>query len=225
MNVVSNSIKKLREEKGMTQDELAEKLYVTRQTVSNYENGKSRPDVEMLTRIAETLETDPNTVLYGLPVPQDRKRMLRKLWIALGCLVLLWVGYSLLRDKAFEIANLDYRMELSFVCVILLGPGVLFATGWTGMQVLGVLARLTPFGKPWDKRLRCIVLGTVIAYLVLVLPVFGLLGNSQINLGRVWYNLAYFITGYWTGLYVRPNIVLFFLLGCALWLGMPEKKS
>lgn len=42
MNVVSNSIKKLREEKGMTQDELAEKLNVTRQAVSNWETGKTR---------------------------------------------------------------------------------------------------------------------------------------------------------------------------------------
>ena len=41
MNVVSNSIKKLREEKGMTQDELAEKLNVTRQAVSNWETGVS----------------------------------------------------------------------------------------------------------------------------------------------------------------------------------------
>lgn len=41
MNVVSDSIKKLRKEKGMTQDELAEKLCVTRQAVSNWEQGGS----------------------------------------------------------------------------------------------------------------------------------------------------------------------------------------
>lgn len=41
MNVVSNSIKKLREEKGMTQDELAEQLNVTRQAVSSWETGGS----------------------------------------------------------------------------------------------------------------------------------------------------------------------------------------
>ena len=49
----------------MTQDELAQKLFVTRQTVSNYENGKSRPDVEMLDRIAQMLETDIVTLIYG----------------------------------------------------------------------------------------------------------------------------------------------------------------
>lgn len=223
MRDIGKNIKQLRILKNMTQDELAEKLFVTRQTVSNYETGKSRPDVEMLTRIAETLETDPNTVLYGIPVPQDRKRMLLRLWICLGGLALLWVGYSLLRDKAQELANLDYRMELAIGCVTLAGPGVLFATGWTAMQALGVLAKLTPLEKPWDKRLRRIVLWTVVGYVVLVVPVFTFLGN-QINLGRVWTTLAYFVTGYWTGLYIRPNIVLFFLLGCALWLGTPQKR-
>ena len=41
MNMVSDSIKKLRKEKGMTQDELAEQLCVTRQAVSNWEMGGS----------------------------------------------------------------------------------------------------------------------------------------------------------------------------------------
>lgn len=42
MSEVSNSIKKLRQEKKLSQEELAEKLYVTRQAVSNWENGISQ---------------------------------------------------------------------------------------------------------------------------------------------------------------------------------------
>lgn len=38
---VGKNIRILRTKKGMTQDELAEKLFVSRQTVSNYENGVS----------------------------------------------------------------------------------------------------------------------------------------------------------------------------------------
>lgn len=65
MNIVSNSIKKLREEKGMTQDELAEKLNVTRQAVSNWETGKTQPDIETLTRLAEIFDVSVERIIYG----------------------------------------------------------------------------------------------------------------------------------------------------------------
>ena len=65
MNVVSNSIKKLREEKGMTQDELAEKLNVTRQAVSNWETGKTQPDIETLTKLAEIFDVSVERIIYG----------------------------------------------------------------------------------------------------------------------------------------------------------------
>ena len=65
MRDIGKNIRQLRIQKNMTQDELAQKLFVTRQTVSNYETGKSKPDVEMLERIAQMLDTDILTVIYG----------------------------------------------------------------------------------------------------------------------------------------------------------------
>lgn len=65
MNIVSNSIKKLREEKGMTQDELAEKLNVTRQAVSNWETGRTQPDIETLTKLAEVFDVSVERIIYG----------------------------------------------------------------------------------------------------------------------------------------------------------------
>lgn len=65
MNIVSNSIKKLREEKGMTQDELAEQLNVTRQAVSSWETGKTQPDIETLTRLAEIFDVSVERIIYG----------------------------------------------------------------------------------------------------------------------------------------------------------------
>ena len=55
MRDISKNIKQLRIKKKMTQDELSEVLFVTRQTVSNYETGKSRPDIDMLIKISEAL--------------------------------------------------------------------------------------------------------------------------------------------------------------------------
>ena len=63
MRDIGKNIRYLRESKGLTQDQLAEKLFVTRQTVSNYETGRTRPDVDMIVSIANVLETDANTAV------------------------------------------------------------------------------------------------------------------------------------------------------------------
>lgn len=50
------NLKEIREEKGLTQDQLAKQVNVVRQTVSKWERGLSMPDVDLLMRIAEVLE-------------------------------------------------------------------------------------------------------------------------------------------------------------------------
>ena len=65
MNLVSTSIKNLRKEKGLTQDQLAEALHVTRQAVSNWETGKTEPDIETLSQLAEFFEVDVEKIIYG----------------------------------------------------------------------------------------------------------------------------------------------------------------
>ncbi len=64
-NLVSTSIKTLRKEKNLTQDQLAEALHVTRQAVSNWENGKTEPDIETLSQLAEFFEVDVERIIYG----------------------------------------------------------------------------------------------------------------------------------------------------------------
>lgn len=51
MNLKDKLIK-LRKDNNLTQDELAEKLYISRQTISNWENGKTYPDIETLILIS-----------------------------------------------------------------------------------------------------------------------------------------------------------------------------
>lgn len=65
MATVGENIRSRRLALRMTQEELAAKLYTTRQTVSNYEQGRSEPDLETLKLLAEQLDTDAETLLYG----------------------------------------------------------------------------------------------------------------------------------------------------------------
>ena len=58
-----NIILDLRTKKGLSQDELAEKVYVTRQAVSRWENGVAIPDVELLFKLSELYGISINDIL------------------------------------------------------------------------------------------------------------------------------------------------------------------
>lgn len=61
--MLNENIRKLRKAKGLSQEELAVKLSVVRQTVSKWEKGLSVPDSEMLIKLAEELDTTVNNLL------------------------------------------------------------------------------------------------------------------------------------------------------------------
>ena len=65
MSQIGKNIKKNRSQKGITQDQLAEHLNVTRQAVSNWENGKTQPDIETLTAIAAYFGISVEDLIYG----------------------------------------------------------------------------------------------------------------------------------------------------------------
>ena len=102
MNRIGKNIKKARSEKGYTQEQLAQKLCVTRNTISNYETGHSNPDIEMLQLLAEALKTDPNTLIYGEKKEQSadqtwRKEILKRvIWLVIAGLMMV-ISSSLIR--------------------------------------------------------------------------------------------------------------------------------
>lgn len=63
--MLQENIRAFRQKKGMTQEELASRLHVVRQTVSKWEKGLSVPDAELLIRLAEVLEVSVAQLLGG----------------------------------------------------------------------------------------------------------------------------------------------------------------
>ena len=61
--MLSENIKAIRKSKGLSQQELAIKLNVVRQTISKWEQGLSVPDSDMLISLSEVLETPVSTLL------------------------------------------------------------------------------------------------------------------------------------------------------------------
>ena len=61
--IFADILKKLRAEKGLSQRELAERLFVTRSTVARWENGSRLPDASMISRLSRCLNADFSTLL------------------------------------------------------------------------------------------------------------------------------------------------------------------
>lgn len=62
---LNSQIKKYRTELGLSQEELAEKVYVTRQTVSNWETGKSYPDIHSLLLLGTLFDLSLDQLIKG----------------------------------------------------------------------------------------------------------------------------------------------------------------
>lgn len=82
MNTVGRSIKSLRKEKDISQEMLAEHLGYTRQAVSQWETGRTQPDLDTLKAIAEFFKVDILELIYGSDKKANDKRNTRKNWRA-----------------------------------------------------------------------------------------------------------------------------------------------
>lgn len=77
MNNIGETIKKYRLEKNLTQEELGKTLFVSKQAVSKWENGKTLPDIITIKKLAELLSI-PHEEILGESIQQTRQY---KKWI------------------------------------------------------------------------------------------------------------------------------------------------
>ena len=75
-----DNLKLIRKRKGMTQEELAIRLNVVRQTVSKWEKGLSVPDADLLIKLADVLEVKVAELLGANSVMMRTKMKLRNIW-------------------------------------------------------------------------------------------------------------------------------------------------
>ncbi len=77
IKMLGDNLKKLRQSRGLSQEEMAGKLNVVRQTVSKWEKGLSVPDSEMLMEIARQFEIPVSTLLGETPGLEDEASDMR----------------------------------------------------------------------------------------------------------------------------------------------------
>ena len=88
---IGQFIKKIREENKLTQKELADRLGVTYQAVSKWENGKNVPDISIIKEMSKMFNIDIDEILDG--EKKDKKKNLYPLFLVVLLIILLVVGY------------------------------------------------------------------------------------------------------------------------------------
>ena len=226
MTNIGNRIKTLRESRGLTQDAFAELLHVTRQTVSNYENGRSQPDLNMLAEIARVLETDANTLLGETSAPmqrdvpaaaEERKRAIRRLVIGGALLVLLLLVGIPLKGWA-DAQHADFQLLPRFYMKLWFYPALWAIGGWVFMQALEVVAGIRPLQARWCRYAKWVVLvgmffsQTVVmaAFAHIPMPTFPYFWLHLWNFLRqpAWYGIfgaALWLLGFLTGTRSTPT--------------------
>ena len=174
--MLNENIKALRKAKGLSQEELAIKLNVVRQTVSKWEKALSVPDAGMLIKIADALDTTVN-VLLGEEVPKaaeqeftkaitaklellnelfaKRSERNRKTWR----IVFVAIGIVALAGIANELLLLSELLQVNASTPIIGGADAatqMYVTGsgshWTGLIITILAGIIAVVGIHYTKR-------------------------------------------------------------------------
>ena len=232
MRDIGKNIRELRCARGLTQEELGERLHVTRQTVSNYENGRTRPDIDLLLDIAAALDTDANALLYGAPHMEDRRREYRRLAVSAGLFLILFICYKLLRPEILKIQAAYFIVLPGLLLSCTLRPMYMLALGWTAVQGLAVVLKAKPLDRPWVKYVRRGLLGLIGAFALFLLPVCIQMVTVSISYiygvgpGAFMGQRGYVNTAVYMAMDVAAYYYVYAALGAALWLlGFPAGRK
>lgn len=99
---IADKIKNARIQKGYTQEQVSENLLVSRQTISNWENGKSLPDIISIIKMSELYELSLDEMMKGdkallKKVERDvgavkaEKRLIKFAWISIVIAIILMI--------------------------------------------------------------------------------------------------------------------------------------
>ena len=127
-----------REQRGMTQQDLAEKLYVTRQAVSRWENGETEPSVDMRKLIATVLDV-PVIQLFDIDVSQ----------LCQCCGTPFTVPNTAYCKWCYDGGQFAYQSEDELIEKT--APFLMEATGMSQEEAVSFMGVLVPHLQHWQK--------------------------------------------------------------------------
>jgi len=188
MDRFSQNLRRARKAAGLTQQQLADRLHVTRQSVSSWELGRTEPDLQTLTELAEVFGTGAGALLgeTGKPgYPRLQKRFVTGFAVCAGLLLAVFCMELGLFSYWRKLALHDYGAMLYAALWKLATPPLLWYLA--GLGAVCFFAMWSPVRCGKQARLAL-----VLAALALGLPVLALMAQYlAVALGnldgvRVW---------------------------------------
>lgn len=159
--MVSKNLVALRKRANLTQEQMAEKLHVTRQAVSNWETGKCQPDIETLTALSKALECEVTELIYGAkPAPYRRYATKYIVWtVVLGILaILLVVGELKLLPYLHYLKGKTFLPQYTLFYYVVVRP---IGVAAIGALVIAALSLWADLRLPKRVRIALLVVGVL----------------------------------------------------------------
>ncbi len=156
-------LKKAREQIGFTQEQLAEKIGVTRQAVSRWERGHTQPDMEMLVTLSEALQVDAEVLTFGKN-PSQYKQFQKKHLVcfisALACACVVFLVMTFLGPYIKDWVNSHYKGNFVYFWIFqLLLPSIGYFSLGFGLSAFVALFYNTGLSKRW--RITILILSLI----------------------------------------------------------------
>lgn len=188
MHAAAKNIKRLRQREKLTQEQVAERLHVTRQAVSSWETGKTQPDIETLAALAAVLGTDANELIYGPAAGSYPRFQRRYVVLAVVCGLVLAAAVAL--DMTLRPALKMRQMETYDIMPLLHYSFLIPALQYLAAGMLGPAA-VSLWGdiRVRSRRVRrvCLVLGILALGVYLVWPSLWFTDFSSPRWLRLWF--------------------------------------
>ena len=174
---IHENLRQLRLQRGLTQEQVAGQLNVTRQALSSYESGRTRPDIDTLMKLAAIYEIDLEGILYGtdgrLAWSNRARKAAKVLLFLLPALATLYSGIYWVTQSFFPLSSghlspqqeviWQTRIRLSYVCEFMEGLLLTLATiGFLALVILLAAGRVSLSSREKLRYAALLTLGVMI---------------------------------------------------------------
>ena len=116
LDILGSNIAKYRKEKKLTQEKMAELLYISDKTISKWETGRSGPDVMIISDVADVLGVEVNDLLNGTSKHnKDRKSKFILNWIFFGIFMIVFLLLLYVEFNSWDVYDFKSTNENFYV--------------------------------------------------------------------------------------------------------------
>lgn len=213
-NSVSKNIKKFRNAKDISQEDLAKTLNVTRQAISSWENGKTQPDLDTLMSISKALGIEMTELIYGQKQTDDhgilKKYRIRNSIVLLASLIVCIVLKNTLGNYLNRIRLDTFDPKYFGIFITLILPMIYTIAGSSVTSIISIWENVCI--RKSNARKSLIIFSGAIFWLYLIFIIFYFFNS---------YNDTFMYIYMW----LSNNTGIFIISGVCLFLGLNGEKE